>query len=255
MLELLWIVALAFVLELVDNGLGGGFGTIMSPLLIIFGFSPLIVVPAVLMSEMCSGLWGAYWHGKFKNIDYRVSTWTLVGAIAGMVIATLMIGLVLSATQVKWYISIIAVAFGVFVIVKSFMDLSKWGKAQPAAWKVGILGFICGFNKGGTGGGYGPLSVSGYMVLGLTAAVAIGTTTLAEGIASSIGFAMNFGTIDQYLFLAVPLIIGSMIADPVGAYVNDKLKISLTPPFHGRFIGVIMVVLGSIALAKVAGLF
>ncbi len=37
MIELLTLFLLAMCLEFIDNGLGGGFGTIMSPLLIIFG--------------------------------------------------------------------------------------------------------------------------------------------------------------------------------------------------------------------------
>lgn len=41
-----WVLGiLAFFIELVDNGLGGGFGTIMSPLLLIFGYDRVLLFP------------------------------------------------------------------------------------------------------------------------------------------------------------------------------------------------------------------
>jgi len=59
MFETFAIVMLAFALEMIDNGLGGGFGTIMSPLLMLLGYDPRAVVPAILVSETMSGVWGA----------------------------------------------------------------------------------------------------------------------------------------------------------------------------------------------------
>ena len=38
---------LAFFLEMADNGFGGGFGTILSPLLVILVYDPKLLVPAI----------------------------------------------------------------------------------------------------------------------------------------------------------------------------------------------------------------
>jgi hypothetical protein len=255
MLDIWAILLLALALEFVDNGLGGGFGTIMSPVLILFGYSPLVVVPAILLSETISGLWGAGWHAKYGNVNYRMVSLTLVGAICGMLAASILLGMYLPAVYVKWYISAVALGMGIFVVIRSYRKLSlNPNKKYSKPWTV-ALGFLCGFNKGGTGGGYGPLSVSGYMCLGMAAAVAIGTTTLAEGIASGIGVAYHLGTFNDFIALAIPLAIGAAIADPIGSYVNNKLKIKLEPPFHGRLIGVVMIVLGVLTIAKLAGWF
>jgi len=105
-----------------------------------------------------------------------------------------------------------------------------------------------------SGGNYGPFSVTGYMVLGLSAATAIGTTTIAEGIACALGVAMYSQITGIVLSLAAPLAIGSFIADPISAWANNHLKNKLTPPFHGRLIGLSMTLIGLVALLRTFGL-
>jgi len=251
MLSPLFLLVLCFSLEMVDNGLGGGFGTILSPLLVILGYDPRVVVPSILLSETVSGLWGGGWHRKFKNVNLRAVAYTLLGSLVGMVSATYLIGAVLPVTVTKQFIGIISLLMGVFVVVRSF-NFSKQatgndGKFSP---KYVLLGSIIGFNKGGTGGGYGPLSVSGYMALGFSAATAIGTTTIAEGIASLLGVVLYTNLTGIVLEVALPMTLGAFLADPLSAYVNNYLKKKLEPPFHGRIIGLVMCVLGILTTLK-----
>ena len=245
---------MSFCLEMMDNGLGGGFGTILSPLLIMFGYDPRVVVPSILVSEMVSGLWGGAWHFKFKNVDFKVIGLTLLGSLTGMVLATFLIGEFLPATAAKQFISLIALLMGVFVVLRSFNFKPKPEKPGLInKLKFVVLGMIAGFNKGGSGGGYGPLSVSGYMSLGLVAATAIGTTTIAEGIACTLGVFLYSRFTGIVIAVALPITLGAFIADPVSAWMNNSLKLKLEPPFHGRVIGVAMTVLGVITLLKSLG--
>jgi uncharacterized membrane protein YfcA len=254
MFEYIALIILAFFFETIDNGLGGGVGTIMSPLLIILGYDAKIVVPAILLSETVSGLWGGIWHAKFKNINYKAYGTTLVGSLVAMVVASYLIGTYLPSTVVKWYISILALFMGIFVIYRSYGKIKALAHSDDfSKKKTMLLGFIIGFNKGSTGGGYGPLSVSGYILIGLPAAVAIGTTTLAEGTASLLGVATYGLTIGVALSLALPLTLGSILADPFSAWLNNKLREQFAPPFHGRIVGIAMTVLGIITLIKLLG--
>lgn len=258
MLEFVSLLVLAFVLEMIDNGLGGGFGTIMSPLLILCGYDAKIIVPAILVSEMVSGLWGGAWHIRFRNVNFKVVGLTLVGSLIAMALATYVTSSILQASTVKWIICILAVVMGVFVIVRSYLvkRLSKIKVKKHHPLLFSLLGFMIGYNKGSSGGNYGPFSVTGYMVLGLTAATAIGTTTIAEGIACALGVAMYSqitGITIIILSLAIPITIGSFIADPISAWCNNKLKNKLSPPFHGRIIGCAMVAVGTVALLKTIG--
>jgi uncharacterized membrane protein YfcA len=256
MLELAILIMLAFIMESVDNGLGGGFGTILSPLLILFGYDPKVVVPAILVSETISGVWGGSWHIKFRNVNFRAVGATLLGSLIGMTIATVLIGEVLPSSTVKQFIAILTILMGSFVVIRSFSIVNKHAKPKdkPSTIKTALLGLAMGFNKGGSGGNYGPLSVSGYILLGLPAAVAVGTTTVAEGIACALGVALYLQITGIVLAVAIPLAIGSFIADPISAWANNKLKLKLKPPFHGRFIGLGMTALGIVTLLKALGI-
>ena len=256
MIDTVSLILLSFLMEMVDNSLGGGFGTILSPLLVIFGYEPRVIVPAILVSETVSGIWGGVWHVKYKNVNLTAVVLTLLGSLVGMASAAYIIGTVLPSTVAKHYISMVAILMGIFVTMRSFSYVNKISrpksKANPAGFS--LLGILTGFNKGGTGGGYGPLSVSGYMVLGLSAATAVGTTTVAEGVACALGVVLYSQITSIVMSVAVPLTLGSFVADPISAWLNNTLKIKLTQPFHGRLIGVAMTLLGVVTLLKSLGL-
>jgi len=234
---------------------GEDFGTILSPLLVLFGFDAKVLVPAILVSEMISGVWGGFWHAKWGNVNWRAVGMTLAGSLIAMALATYIMGTYLSPAMLKYVISVFAVVMGGFVVIRSYMihriEKMNLGKHK---WLFTIMGFLIGYQKGTSGGNYGPFSVTGYMVMGLPAAIAIGTTTIAEGIACSLGVAMYTQMTGIVLAVAAPLAIGSFIADPISAWVNNHLKNKLSPPFHGRIIGLAMVLVGSVALLRTFGI-
>ena len=253
MLDPVVLFFMAFGLEMTDNGLGGGYGTILSPLLIIFGYDPRVIVPAILLSEMVSGLFGGFWHVRYKNVNFKAVGATLLGSVLAMIAASFIVGLLVPSVYVKWYISGLAFFMGLLVVVKSYSYIKPRGPDGFSKSKCALLGAIIGFNKGSTGGGYGPLSVSGYILLGLPAAVAIGTTTVAEGVACLIGVITYTSTIGIILDVALPITIGAALADPISAWINNRLKEKVEPPFHGRLVGVAMSVLGLVTLLKLFG--
>ena len=221
----------------------------------ILGYPPQVVVPAILFSEMISGVWGGAWHLKFKNVNWKAVGFTLCGSLVAMGLATYIMAEYLSPTALKYVISIFAVVMGIFVVIRSYLmkKLERMQNHHHPAWFT-IMGFVIGYQKGTSGGNYGPFSVTGYMVLGLPAAVAIGSTTIAEGIACTLGVAMYSQITGIVLAIAAPLAIGAFIADPISAWVNNHLKNKLNPPFHGRLIGLSMTLIGLIALLRTFGL-
>ena len=67
-IELVWSVTIiAFFCEYLDSSLGMGYGTTLSPLLLILGYDPLQIVPALLVSELITGLSAAFFHQKLKK--------------------------------------------------------------------------------------------------------------------------------------------------------------------------------------------
>ena len=75
------IIVLAFVCEYIDSSLGMGYGTTLTPLLLIMGYNPLQIVPAILLSELFTGLSAAFFHHKLKNSNFKIGALDLKVAI------------------------------------------------------------------------------------------------------------------------------------------------------------------------------
>ena len=50
------LVTGAFLCEYVDSTLGMGYGTTLTPIFLLMGFSPMQIVPSILLSELISGI-------------------------------------------------------------------------------------------------------------------------------------------------------------------------------------------------------
>ena len=67
----LCIGVIAFLAEYVDSALGMGYGTTLTPVLLMMGYEPMQVVPAVLLSELFTGLFAGLAHHNEGNADFR----------------------------------------------------------------------------------------------------------------------------------------------------------------------------------------
>jgi len=64
------IILIAFIFEMMDSLAGMGFGTALTPLLLLLGYSPLQVVPTLLISEALTGAIDAFFDHEFKNVRF-----------------------------------------------------------------------------------------------------------------------------------------------------------------------------------------
>lgn len=222
----LLILLFAFICEYIDSSLGMGYGTTLTPLLLIMGYRPLQVVPAVLLSELVTGLTAAFLHHRFKNSNFKLKSddtkialimagCSVVGTLAAIVIA-----LNLPILYVKLYISLLVLTMGVIILVTlNRKFLFSWKK-------IVSLGLLASFNKGLSGGGYGPVVTSGQILSGVNMKNAIGITSLAEGLTCLVG------VIAYLLFtnhtiewdLAPSLVLGALLSVPLAAYTVKKFK-------------------------------
>ena len=58
----------AFLTGYIDTCVGGGHGTLLTPILILFGFRSTVVVPAVLLSEIGIGILATILNHRAGNI-------------------------------------------------------------------------------------------------------------------------------------------------------------------------------------------
>jgi uncharacterized membrane protein YfcA len=267
---ILAIVFLAFFCEYMDSTLGMGYGTTLTPVLLLFGFAPLQIVPAVLLSELITGLLSSFLHNREGNVNFNPNTKNLslivpaiksigflesfkrgvplhlkvalvlfVCGISGSIFAVCL-SRIIPAYWVKLYIGIIVVIMGAVILV-------CLNKEFKFSWKkIGVLGLVASFNKGLTGGGYGPLVVSGQILSGVEGKSAIGITSLAEGLTCIVGV-ISYLIVSKNSFswnLATLLIIGALASTPLSAksvkwLPEKKMKL---------WIGVFTIILGVVSI-------
>ena len=168
-LNYLPITVLAFVLEIVDASFGMGYGTILTPALLMLGLDALRVVPAVIASQLVGDFLAVFFHHQFKNVDMSVGSqdfkvgatlagFSLVGSVAAVLFA-----LRLSKFALNLYIGLLVAVVGIVVLV-------TYEKDRDFSWlRLLFLGSIASFNKGLSGGGYGPVVAGGQILTGTEA--------------------------------------------------------------------------------------
>src|SRR5919197_566117 len=68
--DIVAVALLACFFETVDSSAGMGFGTSLSPLLLVLGFSPLQVVPVLVAAQAFTSATGGLMHREFENVDF-----------------------------------------------------------------------------------------------------------------------------------------------------------------------------------------
>lgn len=224
LIEQLLVVALAFLLGIVDASLGMGYGTILTPVLLLIGFAPLQIIPAVLVSQLAGDFLAAAFHHKLQNVNLSLgskhfkvalllATLSLAGAVAAVLVAVS-----LPTTYLNLYI-------GISVAVSGLAVLAARKRDYPFSWPK-LLGFgsLAAFNKGISGGGYGPIMVAGQLLSGVEVKGAIGITVVAEGVTSmvaALAFVHMIRSID--LLLLGLLTIGISLSTPIAALIVKKV--------------------------------
>ncbi|MFH1800873.1 MAG: sulfite exporter TauE/SafE family protein [Candidatus Omnitrophota bacterium] len=270
------IAVIAFFCEYMDSTLGMGYGTTMTPVLMLFGFAPLEIVPAVLLSELVTGVLAGAMHHREGNVNFHFKvlnfqriknslklpepvnpdhhTYGIQVSTHLKVVLLLLSATILGATSAvftakvlpkPWtslYISGMVIAMGVLI-------LTCFNRQFKYSWKRIIgLGLLASFNKGLTGGGYGPLVVSGQMLSGVEGKNAIGITSLAEGITCALGVLIYFFTAHNRIDwrLAPILIAGAVCSVPLSV---KSVKI-MNPKLLKALIAILTIILGVLTLLK-----
>jgi len=266
------IMAVSFLCEYMDSSLGMGFGTTLTPVFLLIGFSPLEVVPAILVSELFSGLAAAVFHHRRGNVNLRPrnraifrlaemknplrylqqvrKSFPMDLKIAVLFILCSTIGasgavyvaLNISKFWLKLYIGIVVLAMG-FVILAFLNRRFKF-----SVWKISVLGVLAAFNKAISGGGYGPIVTAGQILSGVQGKNAVGITSLAEGATCLVGvLGYLFAKTDAVSFRLAPyVVIGSLLSVPLAAksvnLIPEKaLKLS---------IAILSIILGTVTILK-----
>jgi len=272
----LWVVIAlvvsAFVCEYVDSTLGMGYGTTLTPVFLLMGFKPLQVVPAILLSELVTGLLAAVFHHREGNVNLKpangeifkikslLSPLGYIESFKRTVPMHLKVAFLLAACSIigtvgavfiavsiprfwlKMYIGCLVLAMGLIILVCLKKDFRF-------SWlRIAVLGLIASFNKGMSGGGYGPVVTGGQILSGVEGKSAVGITSLSEGLTCLVGVIMYAVICHKPVDwkLAPFIVVGAVLSVPLSAksvklISTQRLKLA---------IAVLTIVLGILTIAK-----
>lgn len=241
------IFLVALLCEYIDSSLGMGYGTTLTPLLMLFGYEPLQIVPAVLLSELLTGLAAGAMHQHDGNVDFlrdpaaRRTTLLLTSLSAVGALAAVALAVQISKFWLGLFITAIVMSMGVVILATRHRQL------RYRAGGIVAVGAVAAFNKGLSGGGYGPLVTAGQVVSGLPAKRAVAVTSIAESVTCLVGV-LGYLAVGKTLAwdLAVPLALGALLSVPMATVTIRHL------PEHTvrGLVGTVTLVLGAVALMK-----
>jgi len=220
---------LSFGCELINASLGMGYGTTLTPILLLLGYPPSVIVPTVLLSGLVTGLISGGFHHAFGNLSLRsgsrdrrivlvLASMGAIGAV-GAVFATRE----LSSQALEIYIGAMVLAMGglVFAFRRHHLAFS-----YP---RITAVAAVAAFNKAISGGGYGPLVVSGQILSGHGARNAVGIACLTEGLVCAVGFPLHVVLNDGGSWFAgnwstiIPVVIGAAVAAPIASWITRAI--------------------------------
>jgi uncharacterized membrane protein YfcA len=226
MLEIFILIFLiGFLLKYIDLTLGGSYGTVLTPFLLLLGYSLPTIVPIILLADFLTSIVGGVWYKKFGNVSSKAVLFIVLPASIGTVIA-IIFAIIIPKFWLNLYIGLLTLLLGIFMFLKYYREKKSTNVKQVSSWKMVLISGLLGFNKALSGGEFGPISTASLALAGYEVKKCIGSTTLSKGIVCLVGFAcylllngihsINWG-------LATSLIFGSLLATYPAVYTTIKI--------------------------------
>jgi uncharacterized protein len=206
--------------QLVDGTLGMGYGATSTSFLLSFGVSPALSSMSVHVAEMFTTGASAISHYKFKNINEKLVFKLIIPGVLGSITGAYLLADVIDGKVIKPYIAVYMMILAIVIIVKGL----RKNIIKKETKQIGLLAVFGGFMDAVGGGGWGPIVTSTLMGRGGDPRYTIGSVNTAEfaiSFASGITFIL-FDGISGWRVIA-GLIIGGVIAAPIGAYLVNKI--------------------------------
>lgn len=241
-------------------GVGGGF--ILTPTLMLFGFSPVEAVTTSLLFTLGTSFSGITAHVRYKNILWKNG---LILGLSGMACTQLARPFVLFLENKgfdEWAIPIFYIILLAYFAFTMFKQGRKQASAEtsipasPSIIKMIFIGAFAGFVSTtlGVGGGFiiVPLSVS---LLGFETKKAIGTSLFTIFLIVPVAFLSYAFTVSINYKVSLLLLAGGLIGSSFGSklttyYENKEISLLLS----GIYIATLISVGLKLANLSIAGL-
>ncbi|MBF9011745.1 sulfite exporter TauE/SafE family protein [Corynebacterium phoceense] len=240
------LIALAgFAAQLVDGGIGMGFGVTSTTVLLLAGLGPAQASAIVHAAELGTTLVSGASHWRFGNVHWpTVVRLGVPGGIAGFLGATVLSRI--STDAAAPVTGAILTAIGCNLVWRFSRGRVR---RDPQAGRMHSTPFLIGLGSVGgfvdaTGGGWGPVSTSTLMAIGREQPRRIVGTVSASEFLVTLGATLGFvlGLWDEIVAHAAAvaaLLVGGVIAAPIAAWLISRIN----PVALGGVVGTAIVVL------------
>jgi uncharacterized membrane protein YfcA len=228
-------IAIGFAAQMIDGALGMAFGVISTTLLVSMGVPPAAASAGVhTVESFTTGVSGIS-HAFHRNIDWRLFARIVIPGIIGGVLGAYVLTRISAETARPIVLTYLA-GIGVYLLWRGATHRHR--EREPRV--VAPLGFAGGFLDAAGGGGWGPVVTSNLLVQGSNPRKTIGTVNTAEffvTVTISATFIVALGW-EAFTVATVGLLIGGVVAAPLGALVAKRVK----PDFLLTMVGVVLTV-------------
>jgi len=232
-------------------GVGGGF--ILTPLLMLFGYSPIEAVTTSLLFTLGTSFSGITTHIRLKNILWKNGIILGISGIAATQLAKPFVLFLENRGLDEWVIPIFYIILLSYFAMKMFKQGRKSNASSensnpiaPSVTKMIFIGAFAGFVSAtlGVGGGFiiVPLSVA---FLGLEPKKAIGTSLFTIFLIVPVAFLSYAFTVPINYKVSLLLVAGGLIGSSFGAkltryYENKEISLLLSGIYIATLISVIL---------------
>lgn len=255
-------VLVGFVAQMIDGGLGMGFGVTSNTILISLGVPPAVSSASVHTSEIFTSGLSGFFHWRAGNIEKRLfRRLVFTGIIGGAVGAYLLSNL--NGDYIKPFIALYLLFLGFTILRKAFHKINEedvqnhfypirfigrniarvmhffkpLGEEIHAGF-ARILGGLGGFLDAIGGGGWGPIVTSTLVFKDHSPRHSIGSANAAEffiTLVTSLTFIATLGIMSGWQVI-FGLLVGGGIASPMSAFLCRKVP----PRFLMLIVGVLI---------------
>ncbi|AKH43844.1 hypothetical protein FHS61_002749 [Altererythrobacter atlanticus] len=216
-------ILVGFAAQIVDGALGMAFGVISQTMLVsLLGVPPATASASVHLVEVFTTATSGASHIWHRNIDWalfrRLAPFGIIGGVAGAYALSSV-----DASAARPFVMLYLAGVGVYLLVRA-IRLSRPKFEDPKYTRP--LAAAGGFLDAAGGGGWGPVVTSNLLVQGGDPRTTIGTVNTTEFLLTlsiSITFIATLG-FAAFTVATVGLIIGGMIAAPIGAVLVKRIR-------------------------------
>jgi len=220
--SLFTFIVIGFLAQMIDGSLGMAYGVSSTTFLLGVGVPPALASASVHLAEVFTTAVSGASHWRLGNVNKEIVKKLLIPGVLGGILGAYILTSI-PTNIIKPLVSVYLLIMGV-VILKKVIGKTDHKTTPISSKKMITLGAIGGLFDAIGGGGWGPIVTTTLVAKGEMPRFTIGSVNLTE-FAVTLAESLTFALLLQGVAwnMVAGLLIGGVIAAPLGAYATKKL--------------------------------